>query len=780
MALWNRIPFTFPLLFGLLLGSSFAPALLAQEPCNLFLSFLYESGLEAPDTIELSLVEDGLEDPADSSPIETRQPSPTQTMTLQTAPLASETLQTKTLQTETLSLPHEGPWLLRVSGEGIWAPARRLSCGKAELRLYPAAKIEGTLEAAPNERLPTTLTASLGWASREQTQEQELLLELPFPCLLEEKRWSCRIPARPLNLQLKAGPFVPHFILDLRLEPGQIFDFGQWQLRRGAEIKGWVQVSERDGDLGVGAEVRARRLLAADRKGPGPGAEVGFVWKVRPKADGSFHFSGLEQGSYILSVAQEGLVGIDSAPLLVELHGRIDLSEPLRLRAPLSLEVKVSPPRGPDGAPWNLLLFETTRKRIQKSLSTDAEGRASFVDLKPGPYLVLAQDSSGRGALEKEVVLEQGIERIELSSQAIEVNGKIFLGETPLAATLSFGGERAAVSVPTRSKADGTFSVALPKAGPWNIDVRAQEPSLVRRLQGVQIEWAGGEEPAFLRIDLPSTELQGRTVDDDENPIGGATIFLIGLERNNREMPSQLKSGPEGGFRLEGLPTGEYRVEAHKFMDGQRWTSRPAKVEILEASSPLPTSLILAPPIKVTGFVESSAGPVPGSRLKLLAHRKDGSTGMLLNTAMSSTDGSFELSVPQEERFLVTVESPGFALHKEYLQTNFGRQLRVMLHQRVGTLHIELGEAASQALRRPSIHRDGEWGHSLRELTNWAGMNGIAAHDPEVLTAPFMPAGRYEACWPVGSWWDDDAHETKRCVERVLTEGSELTLRSPF
>jgi hypothetical protein len=367
--------------------------------------------------------------------------------------------------------------------------------------------------------------------------------------------------------------------------------------------------------------------------------------------------------------------------------------------------------------------------------------------------------------------------KVNVQVEYVVVKGQIRLGDQPLAATLLFGGHANSLSAQARSSAEGTFEVALPASGRWNIDVRATHPRLLRRLQGISIEVDERSGRAELDLELPDTTLRGQTVDEEGNPLPGCVVLMV--SSTVREPPANLPSDDKGGFEFSGIPPGEYRLEAHKFIDDERWTGGLAGVQVGADALSAPVLLTLQPPISISGSVRSATGPVPGAKVSLLPWGADGPQGMLYSTGATSEVGYFELGVPEAERYMLTVRAPGFGLHKEILKPRFGRQVAVLLHQRVGRLRLELADASASA-GQPSITLNGETKFGVSGLRSWARLNRVRDTQSQTLEVPFMPVGSYEVCWPLGAWTESNAHKAKKCIQGTLAEGAELVLRSLF
>jgi len=230
-----------------------------------------------------------------------------------------------------------------------------------------------------------------------------------------------------------------------------------------------------------------------------------------------------------------------------------------------------------EGARWPEQQLDTT---------TDGRGRFSISGFDPG-NLVLRVSADGFGNKRVEVgpVSEASRQRIELNRTGSLIgvavnaaNGEpltrfrvvaVRADEEPESNRRRFRGRN---SGPEIVSEDGSFELDEIKEGRWAVLVRA-EGYLTRVSEPVDVRAGEPSDVGFLEL-APGAFVVGRVEDEDGGePIVGATVTVQGIDGSGAgrfrfqrrswgasgEAPTDTTSA-EGGFRLDGLPPGEFTV----------------------------------------------------------------------------------------------------------------------------------------------------------------------------------------------------------------------------
>jgi protocatechuate 3,4-dioxygenase beta subunit len=223
---------------------------------------------------------------------------------------------------------------------------------------------------------------------------------------------------------------------------------------------------------------------------------------------------------------------------------------------------------GPDGRPVSGALVEAARNRTAE---TDEGGRFRFAGLAPGATVSLSARSPGlQGSLAQVRVPQDAIPapvEIRLGPAAVlegrvtDAAGRPVAGAPVLVEGLAADpGEEApstdpvsAASARTVTDDDGRYIFVSLKPG------RSRAAALRpggRRLAGAVTDLRAGPN----RLDLtqpPELGVSGRVLDEQGAAVAGARIFLQGEDPADRWL---VIGAEDGGFRLAGIPEGDYRL----------------------------------------------------------------------------------------------------------------------------------------------------------------------------------------------------------------------------
>ena len=392
----------------------------------------------------------------------------------------------------TVPLP-DGVWELRLSGGNFWAPRVYARDSDAiTLPVWPAFPLHGT--AAGVTKLSVTF-APLDRGGVTGSTE----------CDVADAAWTCAIPRGQYDLQFSTPGSAPDFRWNVTV-PGNLE--APLQFVRGASLSGRLEAAR-----GMKISLDGLEILLA-------GAQRRYT--ARSNARGFFQFKGLPPGQYSLSARREGLAARGRS---VTILGGVaaELDAPLLLDRPKNLTVLIAPPLDPELKPWRVSLSSYDagrggRTAVSESAATPA-GEWMISGLVSGDYDIDVSRENGGLWKSADVSIGETDVQLPLLVMGEHVSGSITLGDRPLAATLSFGGEHGATLT---SDDDGRFEGVIPPAESDNRRVHVEAPVAgIARTVHAKIERT--EAGARVDIKLPATLLTGSSSVRMQHP--GATLW---------------------------------------------------------------------------------------------------------------------------------------------------------------------------------------------------------------------------------------------------------------
>jgi hypothetical protein len=281
---------------------------------------------------------------------------------------------------------------------------------------------------------------------------------------------------------------------------------------------------------------------------------------------------------------------------------------------------------------------------VLADVETDDAGRFDFGARPPTQYRVVAQ---ARGLVAGGVLLDlrardprpaPGDVTVELRDCELHISGTvrdaaggIIAGARVRAATRSevFGG--------VLSDEQGRYEVCL-LAGPAHIEAAADG-------YGTGLEHTRGRSAARVDFALsPEVAIAGRVVDDAGAPVGGAVV----IAETTGHDPGQLtESADDGGFHIEGLIAGTYRVVAR---DGERAGDETVTL----AASGATTELTLTLERRATLPGRVLVGRRPAGDATVIARSTD--EKWVLGSAVTQGDGRFAIAGLPRGQVKIVVE----------------------------------------------------------------------------------------------------------------------------
>ncbi|HYO76834.1 MAG TPA: carboxypeptidase regulatory-like domain-containing protein [Thermoanaerobaculia bacterium] len=580
-------------------------------------------------------------------------------------------------------LEPESAWRVELHSEEWWMEPVDVTASSAgtnvSLSVWPLTTFSGRLIGNGAAPLPSSVSVIVEAAPWRETENQ-IARGITFQCpvLRPAGTWSCRLPRARLDLAIVAAGFIPEYRWGVDLTARGSFDAGPVVLREGGSLVAWlVPDSRRTGEKKATATLR--REVARD---PSPAARqlAAPVAEAMVEANGFIQLAPVPEGRYVLEVKAPGSAIERIYPVQVFHRRESALRRPIQLSDPIALSVAVSPPLDPFGAPWTAVV----RRAGDFAAGYDAQpmfrgavpptGELAIEDMSPGRFAVTVLDAAANAIAEEEFdVRSAGGARLAVTIDVVHVRGKVVHRDSPVAATLVFGGEHGVTSVAMRSDESGTFTGWLPRAGKWVVDVRNGE-GLSTAVNAVV---ADGRE---LLIDIPSTSIRGRVM-DAQGPVADAQV----LATAPGGVFVKTISDDDGTFELSGLGTGSYSIGARSLKTGE--SSEFVSVELSEKDSAREgISLELRSRSTIGGTVLDNGAAVVGAQVHVFAFGVGSQTG---GSAVTDVNGKFTVAVPSgASRALFVVQAPARALRA--FDRTFDADLRFNVEARGGSIELVL------------------------------------------------------------------------------------------
>lgn len=678
----------------------------------------------------------------------------------------------------------QGRWSLQADAPGYWGAPELVELEseprEVTLGLWPAGTVEGGFlqeqGEPPSSPLEVFFRPAPGSAGGDAPPPAK------SACTVDKGAWRCTVPAGVLDLRFQAPGFIPRYHWGVTVPHRKTVQLGRFDLVRGSAVLGWVVTSDRS-PIAKSARVELRPRMGGPLPGRGSGDRLqSLAFEAPVNERGFFQIDGVPAGSYVLEATQPRFA--PSRVTVQVLPGQVTevANPPVMLDFPKALEVVLDPPLDPDGKPWSIELSQLDRNTMEMSrmAATVAgeDGTWKKEGLPQGSYMVRVGSHAGDTWLLRQIEVDDSASPVFIDLEVIKVAGTVTLGDSPLAALLTFGGRFGAQKIKARSDDEGRFELVLPRAGDWVVHVSAEVPPVNRELPGVLIEPRAGKNVAEVELELPETRLRGRVVDGSNKRVEGA-IVNVQTQGPRAEPQVQGRSDESGEFDFFGLPPGPVLIGADAGMDR---SSERMTVQVTEDENPEPVVLELKEQVRISGAVVSATGPVAGAKVKA-APVSVPYFGVRVVT--SDAQGRFEVVLPPAAReMFLAVAAPGFALRMLRLPVAKEKEITLGVEPTAGTLILE--SDVPQSLAEPEdpyvvIFHKGAL-EALPLLSAWAIMAGEVPDSPTRSRIPNVEPGDYRACWMMPSekpGFDLGVVPQGRCAEGFLSPNGELTLKLP-
>ncbi|HVR99794.1 MAG TPA: carboxypeptidase-like regulatory domain-containing protein, partial [Thermoanaerobaculia bacterium] len=375
------------------------------------------------------------------------------------------------------------------------------------------------------------------------------------------------------------------------------------------------------------------------------------------KADGSFELRPLAPGSFTLQARSPGF-----APAYVQgievpaTEGRIDLGT-VTLSPEAVIEGQVTDPRGAPVAGAKVYADSQPPPEI------GPDGRFRIGGLSPGTRVQVSAVAKGYATTRLEgleVPLTAPL-RIELqplgklSGRVLDPAGEPVAGAFVMVNDEEWPGTRGSGDAIGATDDQGRFQIDL-EPGPVELSVQAE--GYRRGSWRGEVPEKGDARPAEIRLERGAT-LEGRVLDAEGNPVGGADVSVSSgmgffeMMDLGGDRPDARSDG-NGRYRLRGLETGVFQVLASA-SEGEATTS--VSFEVQPGVNQL--DLTLETGVEVAGHVRDDAGlPVAGAAVQLFSITA--MNGQFLD-AISATDGAFHFPHVPDGTYQLMARKRGLA-----------------------------------------------------------------------------------------------------------------------
>lgn len=643
---------------------------------------------------------------------------------------------------------------LELDAHGYWMPPQPLPApgdqGSTVLRVWRTAPVRGRfkLQDAKDE-LPKTFNLVFDSPPLAAPAiPSGSSIECP---VAPDGSWTCQAPATTLDLILRAKGFTPHYQWDVKVLPNAP-PLAAVVLRRGASFVAWIDRNLAK-NLEKPAQARLVRMAMADPSPLGqrltqPVAEAAFNRR------GMVQLTGVPPGMYALEVSAPGFATARMENIEIFEQRESSLRRSIELKPPITLTLTLVPASAPSGAPWTVELHYiepiSSQPRPVRGGSFREPGVFEVKGEAPGRYAVTVRDATGnRYASPGFTIMSQADAQQTIEMTLTKTIGTVTLGESPLQATLLFGGNGGPEQIETTSDAEGRFAVTLPRDGAWRVDVTGESSDVAA---AVNVTVANHDEP--VRIELPDTEVAGWVIGADGARLPRADVLL------------QTASGivskharADGTFRFRGVAPGEAKIHATDRATRDYSALQDLKIATSESVSGL--ELSIEGSTDITGVVVSSGQPVVGARV--LGYGFTAGSARQERT-VTALDGSFKLPIPTSASEVVLLVAAAGRTMQGYAVTGRPRSMTLELAPVGGTLHLAWVKGAAQlriAFNGTNL--------PLNDVLLWGRAQGQMPANGAV-DIPNLAPGSYRFCFTLPERGGD------RCQDGTLAARGMLSL----
>jgi hypothetical protein len=366
---------------------------------------------------------------------------------------------------------------------------------------------------------------------------------------------------------------------------------------------------------------------------------AGLHRQVRVDAEGRFDFDGLPAGEYRLDASSGELAAETLGPIPLGAGEQIrGLTLQLAESGALSGEVVDSESHAP--------IAEAQLSAGGAGATTDAQGRFLLQGIPPGQVTLLVSHP-GYVTSAVQVAVPRGRAQsgaVLVLSRAAHLSGTVSLADrTPVAGAQVIArhyrlGVVADAHVIARSDATGAFSADVV---PGRLTVLATQGS--GEGHAPEVDVAPGESRTIDLVLDVAGEIDGQVLEGDGSPSSGAGVVAVEIQTQRASPPTP--TGPDGRFRLAGLPEGVYAVIARS---GARTAELPGiRLEPGEARE---ATLRFGGGVILGRVLDALGTPLPGAEVTIAP---EGSTPVAASAVQSGAGGAFRVEGLAGARFRI-------------------------------------------------------------------------------------------------------------------------------
>lgn len=540
--------------------------------------------------------------------------------------------------------------LVTCRGDRLWCPEVRVEDEPVKLPVFAAmvvtAKLAGpgAAGAAETGRVQGVVQGEKGGTGLQFDEELSV----------EDGRLTFKAPRSTLDLRFAFAGAAPVYRWGIE-PPGDgsestVADLGSLTLQPGGSMSGWVR--RRQDDLPVeGARVAALPVASGDEDVP-----ILRGWEVSTEANGFFQVRTLEPGTYRLKLTAEDLLDKVVEPVEIE-AGSETLIGTVHLPSPFRVSVQVTPVVDPDDQPWIVVFTPLSPLPGEEPVEVTASenGTAEVASLRQADYSVQVGRSNANSPFNDVFLTERhsitGEGWLALDVPVVEVEGTVTLGGEPVAALVKLAtGNADAVVLKSDNEGELTGWIRRPEH-PWLLATVTWTEGEEPRERQLELQPAIEDDLVHLDIELPVGTIYGEVVDSEGRLQRNLRVVATPADGASRHTEVRVTTDRNGRFRLTGLETAEYLVQAGG-------SGRPAsEVVRVDLSGDLPISdlrLVVWPVRRLEGQLTIGGQPVAGASVRLYG------IGRVPAEVRATTDaqGTFGFDVPEAlDRAVVTVNA---------------------------------------------------------------------------------------------------------------------------
>lgn len=598
------------------------------------------------------------------------------------------------------------------------------------MRVWRTGVITGRAVAAKGVELPESFSAYVE-SPPQPMQSPPVPRGTKFLCpIAQDGAFHCELPAETLDLAFRSKGLTSHYRWGVAIKPGEKTSLGTLTWKRGASLVVWLDRQSAQSTKGEAIAVMTRMTAGPpsveSARLSAPVAETKFTER------GYAQLAPLAAGTYRLSVSAPGFSTTSLAPIEIYEGNESVLRKPIVLEPPITIALAIEPPLDAHGRPWKVQFDR--RPDPGASLGSGhreavaaEDGTVEFDSQSPGRFHISIRDADGNRVAFRDVVISSAADAFQrIAIEQYLVRGTLTLGDDPLEAEIFFGTEDGSERVAMKSDPDGAFKGALPRLGPWPVEVR-QEAEAVRHIRVVQV--AADED---LDIRIPSGSISGRVVDSEGNPAPGAMVMIGYAAPFGRS----IEADSRGEFRVRGVGG---RVTLSAQARRTQGGSAQLAIEVAEGSEVRDITLRLVDPRDVSGRVTVAGLPQAGASVTATP-----AGGGEVRRATTDLDGRFTLSLREDvpsAHFTIAVAGRTIAAFHRPLSNE---PLAFDIEPVGGDLTVILNEKSEKFV----IYLNGA-PLGLQELFAWAEAHGgdlLQGNPADRLRIPSVARGVARAC----------------------------------